>query len=207
MIVVAGGEPPSAATLEGLPRDAFVVAADSGVDGAHAIGLRVGLAVGDFDSASPGAADRVIAEGGRVERHPAAKDATDLELALDAALARSPQRIVVLGGAGGRFDHWLAVAFLLASPLYAEVAIQARWAEATVTVVRSEETLTGTPGDILTLLPVHGAARGVRAEGVEWPLHDADLAPGTTRGVSNVLTGTTARVSTREGTLLAIQPH
>ncbi|EXG80914.1 thiamine diphosphokinase [Cryptosporangium arvum] len=207
MIVVAGGEAPNADALAGLPADAFVVAADSGADGAHAIGLRVGLAIGDFDSASEGAAERVEAAGGRVERYPAAKDATDLELALDAALARRPGRIVVLGGAGGRFDHWLAVAFLLASPLYAGVAIQARWAEATVTVVRSSgTTLTGRPGDVLTLLPVHGPALGVRAEGVEWPLHDEDLAPGTTRGVSNVLTRTTARVSTREGVLLAVQP-
>ncbi|GAA0243965.1 thiamine diphosphokinase [Cryptosporangium japonicum] len=205
--MVAGGEPPVASVVAGLPRGAFVVAADSGVDGAHAIGLRVDLAIGDFDSASADAADRVEAAGGRVERYPAAKDATDLELALDAALARKPSGIVVLGGAGGRFDHWLAVAFLLASPLYAGVAIQARWAEATVTVVRSSEvTLSGHPGDILTLLPVHGPARGVRAEGVEWPLHDEDLAPGTTRGVSNVLTRTTARVSAREGVLLAVQP-
>ncbi|MFG1925733.1 thiamine diphosphokinase [Cryptosporangium sp. NPDC048952] len=206
MIVVAGGEAPVAAALDGLPADAFVVAADSGVDGAHGIGLRVGLAIGDFDSASEGAADRVLAEGGRVERYPAKKDATDLELALDAALARTPSRIVVLGGAGGRFDHWLAVAFLLASPLYEGVAIQARWAEATATVVREPVTLTGHPGDILTLLPVHGPALGVSAEGVEWPLHDEDLAPGTTRGVSNVLTGTAARVGVRAGTVLAIQP-
>ncbi|SHN42189.1 thiamine diphosphokinase [Cryptosporangium aurantiacum] len=207
MIVVAGGETPSAEFLKGLPTDAFVVAADSGVDGAHAIGLRVGLAIGDFDSASPGAAERVEAAGGRVERHPAAKDATDLELALDAALALRPARIVVLGGAGGRFDHWLAVAFLLASPLYAGVEVQARWASATVTVVRTEAVLTGEPGDVVTLLPVHGAAIGIRTEGLEYPLRDEDLPPGTTRGVSNVLSGTTARVALRDGVLLTIQPR
>jgi len=206
--VVAGGEPPVASGLDGLPPDAFVVAADSGVDGAHGLGLRVGLAVGDFDSASPGAAERVAAAGGRVERHPAVKDATDLELALDAALARRPSRVVVLGGAGGRFDHWLAVAFLLASPLYAGVAVQARWAAATVTVVRSSPAeLVGTPGDVVTLLPVHGTAGGVRTEGLRYPLRDEDLPPGTTRGVSNVLLGTTAHVSARSGVLLAVQPH
>ncbi|MFB9318472.1 thiamine diphosphokinase [Cryptosporangium minutisporangium] len=205
--MVAGGEPPAASSLEGLPPDVFVVAADSGVDGAQAIGLRVGLAIGDFDSASPGAAERVEAAGGRVERHPPAKDATDLELALDAALVRRPDRIVVLGGAGGRFDHWLAVAFLLASPLYAGVEIQARWASATMTVVRGTAVLSGRPGDVVTLLPVHGPAAGIRTEGLEYPLRDEELAPGTTRGVSNVLSDTTARVSVRDGVLLAIQPR
>ncbi|WP_170323638.1 thiamine diphosphokinase [Cryptosporangium phraense] len=204
---MAGGEPPAAAFLAGLPPDAFVVAADSGVDGAHGIGLRVGLAVGDFDSASASAAARVEAEGGQVERYPAAKDATDLEIALDAALARAPSRIVVLGGAGGRFDHWLAVAFLLASPLYAAVDLQARWSAATVTVVRRSASLTGRPGEVVTLLPVHGAAVGIATEGLLYPLRDEDLPPGTTRGVSNVLEGATAHVTVRGGTLLAIQPH
>ncbi|MFI5953526.1 thiamine diphosphokinase [Cryptosporangium sp. NPDC051539] len=206
VIVVAGGEPPVATALAGLPPGAFVVAADSGVDGAHGIGLRVDLAVGDFDSASAGAAGRVVDAGGRVEQYPTAKNATDLEIALDAALDRSPERIVVLGGAGGRFDHWLAVAFLLASPLYASVDLQARWAEATVTVVRRSAELTGQPGDVVTLLPVHGTAGGIRTEGLEYPLRDEDLPPGTTRGVSNVLLGTGATVSVRSGVLLAVQP-
>lgn len=205
MIVVAGGEPPLPETLAGLPPDAFVVAADSGVDAAHALGLRVGLAVGDFDSASPGAADRVLAEGGRVDRYPTAKDATDLEIALDAAVARHPDRIVVLGGAGGRFDHWLAVALVLASPRYAGVAIQARWAGTTVTVIWSGASLTGRPGDLVTLLPVHGRVGGIRTEGLEYPLRDEELPPGTTRGVSNVLLGTTARVTLTDGVLLAVQ--
>jgi thiamine pyrophosphokinase len=206
VIVVAGGEAPVASALAGLPSDAFVVAADSGIDSAHALGLTVGLAVGDFDSASPEAADRVLAAGGRVERYPVAKDATDLEIALDAALARHPDQIVVLGGAGGRFDHWLAVALLLASPLYAGVALQARWAGATVTVIRSSATLTGQPGDIVTLLPVHGAAGGIQTDGLEYPLRGEELPPGTTRGVSNVLLGPVATVSLTNGVLLAVQP-
>src|ERR687891_406355 len=48
--------------------------------------------------------------GAGIERHPAAKDATDLDLALNAALARRPRRIVVVTGAGDRLDHTLAVA-------------------------------------------------------------------------------------------------
>lgn len=207
VIVVAGGEPPSAAALAGLPVDAFVIAADSGIDSAQAIGLHVGLAVGDFDSATPDAADRVLVSGGLVERYPVAKDATDLEIALDAALARGPERIVVLGGAGGRFDHWLAVALLLASPLYASVRIQARWAGATVTVVRSAAVLDGRPGDVVTLLPVHGVARGIHTEGLEYPLRGEELPAGTTRGVSNVLLGTEATVSLTDGVLLAVQPR
>ena len=48
-----------------------------------------------------------------IERHPAAKDATDLELALDAAIALEPSRILVIGSAGGRLDHLLGSILLL----------------------------------------------------------------------------------------------
>ena len=54
--------------------------------------FRVDLAIGDFDSVASDALARVEAEGAVVERHPAAKDATDLELAmLDGPAIRLPQ--------------------------------------------------------------------------------------------------------------------
>src|SRR2546426_921733 len=81
------------------------------------------LAGGDSDSswAEPRAA--VEQAGARVERHPAAKDATDLELALAAALALEPERILVLGGAVGRLDHLLGELLLLAADVYAGVEV------------------------------------------------------------------------------------
>lgn len=115
IVVVAGGDPVLPAERAWVPGDAVVIAADSGLDHAHALGLRADVAVGDFDSVSPRALERAEADGTRLERHPAAKDATDLELALDAAAAHGPERIVVLGGHGGRVDHLLANAALLAA--------------------------------------------------------------------------------------------
>ena len=54
------------------------------------------------------------AAGVRVERHPVDKDATDLELALDYALAAGATRVtVVSGGGGARLDHHLAELVLL----------------------------------------------------------------------------------------------
>src|SRR6185295_1025335 len=98
-------------------------------------------------------------------RHPAAKDATDLELALDTARALGAQRIVVLGGHGGRLDHLLANALLLAAPSLADIEVVAQMGPARVTVVRHEATLHGRPGDVVTLLPAHGPARGVVTDG------------------------------------------
>ncbi|MEO7427964.1 MAG: thiamine diphosphokinase [Acidimicrobiales bacterium] len=205
-IVVTGGDALDPAHVADLPADAVVIAADSGIDHALAAGLTVDVAVGDFDSVSHASLQVVSDAGAVVERHPAAKDETDLELALDAAMDRGARQILVLGGHGGRLDHLLANALLLASPKYADAVLVAQMGSARVTVVRDSATLTARPGDLVTLLAMHGPARGVTTDGLLYPLDDDELLPGSTRGVSNELTGPRASVRLREGVLLAVQP-
>jgi thiamine pyrophosphokinase len=206
VVVITGGDPVERAHLPDLPPGTRVVAADSGVEQAQALGLAIDLAVGDFDSVAPGALDVAAAAGATVERHPEAKDATDLELALDAARAFGSARIHVLGGHGGRFDHLLANALVLARPAYADVTITAQMGPARVAVVRAIATLRGPVGDLVTLLPVHGPARRVTTTGLLYPLNGEDLNPGSTRGVSNELVDDQATVALDAGVLLAIQP-
>jgi thiamine pyrophosphokinase len=192
VIVFAGGDPVDPQLRAVLPERAFVIAADSGLHAADVVGRNVDLLIGDLD----------------VDRHPAAKDATDLELALDAAATRADD-VVVVGGAGGRLDHLLANVLLLASPRFAPQRIDAHIGDARVAVAHGAGPpleIAGEAGSVVTLLPVGGAARGVMTEGLEYPLHGDDLAPGTSRGVSNVMLGTSALVTLAEGTLLVVQP-
>src|SRR5215471_6918224 len=119
-----GGAPPPASALAGIPAGAYVIGADSGVELAAALGLRVDLAVGDFDSVDAAALAAAEAAGARVERHPAAKDATDLELALHAAMTIDPAEIVVVGGAAGRLDHLVTGLLVLAADAWAGVTVR-----------------------------------------------------------------------------------
>ena len=164
------------------------------------------MAVGDFDSASAESVAVAEAAGIRVERHPHDKDATDLELALDLAAAMSPKRILVLAGDGGRLDHHLAALLLLGSDRYAGSQVDALVGSARVHVVRSARVLDGAPGELLTLLALHGPAEGVTTEGLVYPLRGETLEPGSSRGVSNVFAAKAAHVSVERGVLLAIVP-
>jgi len=205
-IVFAGGDPPSDDVLAGLPAPDLVVAADSGLDHACALGIAVDAVVGDLDSVDPAALEAAVAAGAVVERHPAAKDATDLELAMFAARDQGAHEIVVVGGYGGRLDHFLGNMLLLASHELAGVRVRALTGDAEITVVRDRATLSGTPGELCSLLPVGGPAEGVRTEGLRFPLHGETLVPGTTRGVSNEFVATTATVTLEYGVLLAVLP-
>ena len=203
IVVVAGGHP-LGGTLPPLPDGVMVIAADGGVDRALALGLHIDLAIGDFDSVSAAGLSTAEAAGARVERHPAAKDATDLELALDAAIALRPTRILVVGSGGGRLDHLLGSLLLLADERYAAAKVDAHLGDAQVHIIRGSRTLAGTPGDLLTLLPVHGAAEGVTTAGLEYPLRAETLPPGTSRGVSNVFSTSEAQITVERGCLLAV---
>jgi thiamine pyrophosphokinase len=203
VVVFAGGLPPALTTL---PAGAVVVAADSGADHALARGLRVDVAVGDFDSIAAESLAALERAGTRVERHPAEKDATDLELALDAALAFAPRRIVVVGGDGGRLDHLLGELMLLGSDALAEVEVDAQLGPATIHVVRRERVLSGRQGETVSLLALHGPADGVVTDGLVYPLRGETLEPGSSRGISNVFAADEVRVALERGVLLVVRP-
>ncbi len=205
-IVFAGGDAPSPFEVSDLPEPSLVIAADSGVEHAHALGFHVDLVVGDFDSADPGAVEAAVAAGAELDRHPAAKDATDLELALLAARQRGADDVVVVGGHGGRLDHFLANALLLTSAEFSALHVRARMGGAALTVVRDRAELPGRPGEVCSLLPVGGPAYSVRTEGLRYPLDHETLHPGSTRGVSNEFLAATATVTLDTGVLLAVVP-
>lgn len=209
VVVVAGGES-IAAHVDDLPRDALVVAADSGIDRAHDANLRVDIAVGDFDSVTPAGLERAESDGARIERHPAEKDATDLELALEVAVKENATDIVVVGmGGGPRLDHFIANVLVLASPRWAVCNVSARTNDARVWVVqggREPTELRGNRGDLVTLLPMGADAHGVETSGLHYSLDVESLRIGSTRGVSNVIQTSPATVRLTEGTLLAILP-
>jgi thiamine pyrophosphokinase len=208
-VVFAGGDAPPPHALDDLTPDVRVVAADSGLAHAVAAGLAVDLLIGDLDSADPKAVLAALEAGTEVQRHPSAKDATDLELALDAVLARGVTDVLVVGIHGGRSDHLLANALLLAAPRYAPMRVRAHLGNADVLVLRGGDdpsTLPGAAGRLCTLLPIGGPAVGVVTHGLRWPLSDETLDPGSSRGVSNEIEDPPARVGLREGVLLAVLP-
>ncbi|MEO7555807.1 MAG: thiamine diphosphokinase [Acidimicrobiales bacterium] len=207
-IVVASGARLPAAVRAALPANADVVAAEGGVDAALALGLAVDLAIGDFDSVTDEGLARAVAAGALVERYPVDKDATDLELAIDAAVARGARDVVVLASGGGRFDHLLAATGVLTRPSLAGVRVRAWFGDSCLVVITPDApaVLHGELGDLVTLLACNGAALGVRTDGLAYPLDGEDLLAGSSRGVSNVLSAPVAHVTITGGTLLAVLP-
>ncbi|MGI9647391.1 MAG: thiamine diphosphokinase [Acidimicrobiia bacterium] len=202
VLIFAGGELGDVAHV--LPEADLVIAADSGLDHAQRLGRKVDLLVGDLDSVSTAGLEAARQAGVEIEQHRTDKDATDLELSLAAAVRLGAAHIVVAGGGGGRIDHLLANAMLLASPGWAEIDVEWIVDSTRVVAIRHQATIRGSAGDIVTLLAIGEPADGVTTRGLEYELSDDVLLASSTRGVSNVLTGEEATISVRNGVLLAI---
>ena len=187
-----------------LPLADVVIAADSGLELASVIGVEVNVVVGDMDSVDPDVLAAAEAAGAEIRRYSTDKDETDLELALAEAVRRGAGQIVVVGGAGGRLDHLLANAMALTSPALAGTEVQWWTGPYRATVVRHATELNGAPGDLVSLIPFGGSAHVGSTTGLRWNLSDETLAHGSSRGVSNEMTATTARIDVTSGTLLAI---
>jgi thiamine pyrophosphokinase len=173
-----------------------VICADGGYELAKSLGIEPHLVTGDLDSlgeAGPPAHVRVI-------RHPPEKNYSDFEIALEEAKRMRPERVVVYGALGGRVDHELINLVVLAHAGLPAVFVE-EGAEAHNVV--GELVLEGRKGWTCSLAAFGAPCRGVRTEGLLYPLRGEQLAP-SSRGLSNLVVEETAGVRVKRGTLLAV---
>jgi thiamine pyrophosphokinase len=181
-----------------------IIAADGGANWLHDQGLMPHLLVGDLDSVQLEVLAMLASAGCEIERHPSAKDETDLELALLRAAVERPRRITVLGALGGRIDHELANILLLAMPELEGIETVLYDGLSSLFLCRRCCTVAGEPGDTLSLLPLGGDAQGIVTQGLAYPLRGETLRFGPARGMSNVLTEARATIRLEAGLLLVI---
>lgn len=210
IVIVAAGDAASgraAYRADRVSASPWVVAVDAGVDLALILGLGVDLAIGDFDSLAEDQLERIDEIASEVRRFDRHKDATDLELALEAALdvAGDATRTVVVGVEGGRPDHGLANLALLSRPRYERLGIEVHLAHGIAWPVHSKHTVTGDARTMLSVVPMLGDAM-VSITGVTWPLDHFLVEAGSTLGVSNEALGGEVALTVHSGTAMLIVP-
>lgn len=185
--ILLGGDMTPTARLRGQIKGARIIAADSGMMHAAALGVAPELWVGDFDSAG----SELTMQYREVPREafPAEKDATDGAIAVDEAIRRGASEIVLLGGLGGQTDHTAGllgqsiaiarqgIACLLTS------GVEEAWP--LIAGRRRADLAAGTRISIIAF----GDLEGLDLTGVKWPLAQRDVPVGSTLTLSNVALG------------------
>lgn len=183
------------------PED-VIIAADGGTLHCREMDLTPDTIIGDLDSLPPEELSHWQGLGVEIIQHDPRKNETDLELALLLAQAQEQGEALVLGGLGGRWDHTFANIFLPAYHKLKNLNVTFWHDGLSIYLVRGTRQIRGIPGQVVSLLPLAGDAKGIRTEGLEYPLNNETLLFGASRGVSNILLGETATISLKEGLLL-----
>ncbi|MBU9712471.1 thiamine diphosphokinase [Evansella tamaricis] len=163
-------------------------------------------AFGDFDSITNEEMDLVHRQSVHLACFPKEKDASDLELALDWVINQKPEKIVILGGTGGRLDHMLINVQFLQRGLshQMDIVMEDSW----------NRLLVKNPGDFsiektafsyVSFLPVTLTVSNLTLTGFRYPLINTTLKQGSSLSISNELIGETGSYSFSDGILLVIE--
>lgn len=172
--------------------DGYIIAVDKGIEHATYKGLKIDVAVGDFDSV-----DHKMLEGLKKISLPIEKDETDLYVAIQHALSLQPEKIFVYGASNGRLDHYLAnISLLGLGDIELIDEVNRVYVKDTGFSVSSKEYISffhyeGSP--VLSLT------------GFKYPLEHYSLKPNNTLCVSNELVGETGYVEVKNGKILVIE--
>jgi len=207
-VLICGGTLSASFLKEVLHRyeDTVVYAVDGGLAVAEEAGILPEYLVGDFDTAD---AELVARYESRciTLRHKPEKDATDTELALDDAMERGAEKILLLGATGSRLDHTMANIHMLYRALLQDKEACILNENNRITLhkkgfTQKREQLFGT---YVSFLPFSGEVTGVTLSGVKYPLSGKTLTAGNSLGISNEGLEEEIKVSFSSGYLLMIE--
>ena len=186
--------------------DNMLIAADGGANHFKALGILPNVLIGDLDSIHSDDLNELRTAGAEIIQHPSGKDQTDLELALDLAVDRGAEKILVFGALGARWDMSIANILLLTSPEFSGVKLKFIEENQEITLLRGgeEQTFHGKKGDTLSLTALDQEVKGVTLGGLEYPLKNDVLKLGSSRGISNVFIENSATVFLKHGLLLCV---
>jgi thiamine pyrophosphokinase len=206
MVLIVGGGPVSLVQLESelaLQPD-LVLAADRGAAYLQELAALPQTLIGDFDSLPQKTLAEMVTAGVEIKSFEVTKDFSDLELALDLAVAKGATRIDILGGLGGRIDHTLANIGLLLKPMEQGIETHLLDPAHDITVAKDFLEIEAKPGWAVSLIPLTTKVLGVTTTGLKYKLDNAVLWIQNTRGIHNEFVTNTASIRLTEGVLAVI---
>ena len=184
--------------------DDLRIAADAGFLNAKRLGERIDLALGDFDSL--GDRQKEIPESAERLTVPSEKDDTDTQLAVNEALKRGADEIVIIGGLDGRLDHTLSNIAILEAMDEMRVHALITNGQNRIRYIKSTSTLIARSGyKYLSVIAADDIVKGVSIEGCKYPLDNARLTRKFQYTVSNEIVGNCALISVKKGGIYIVE--
>ena len=184
----------------------LIIAVDGGANHLYKMGIMPNYILGDLDSIDEEI--RKYYESSEVvfKKFPTKKDETDAELAVWLVEEEGLLGIDIYGALGGRIDHELAniqlLYYILERGMYPRIISE----NEEIYILKNDEmNLKCNIGDIVSIIPIMGDARGITLANMEYSVEELDLKYSITRGISNVMEAEEAFINVRDGCMLVVR--
>ncbi|MDO5156228.1 MAG: thiamine diphosphokinase [Eubacteriales bacterium] len=194
-----------------------VFAVDRGLEYVDQLNLQPEWIIGDFDTVNQTILKKYeeMIENHKlaavIDRHPARKDASDTELAVEKAVKCGATHITILAGTGSRLDHvfanlnvlWLAEKeSILCQLVDSNNRIQLLSSQGRQNCKISKETQWG---KYVSFIAMSEQVKGFTLEGMAYPLDDAIISQGSSLTVSNEIEDEYGKITVKEGNVWIIE--
>ena len=179
----------------------LVIAADAGYKNATLMGAHINLLIGDFDSLGdiPDDVDEVF-------RLPAEKDVTDTQVAVDMAVERGADEIVIVGSTSGRLDHTLSTLAILEKYWEKHLPIYVVNGQNRVRYIRdSGFIVVRSQYKYFSVIAADEKVKGVSIEGGKYPLAKKTLLRNNQFAISNEIVKNCALITVKKGGIYIIE--
>lgn len=210
--IIAGGMLERDFALHFLKQQKFdiILAADRGLKFCSDEGICPTYILGDFDSLEKEILERYRRENKvPIREFNPVKDNTDMDLALQQAIVLGSREIYILGGTGGRLDHFLSTVQNLKRAWEKKIPAYLVDSRNLITLPCERDFFIEKEkqhGTYVSFLPLEEQVTGLTLEGFRYPLNGFTLTNASGGlGVSNEIVEETAHVRFADGILLMIQ--
>lgn len=179
----------------------LVISADAGYKNATLMGVHTNILIGDFDSLG-----RIPDDVDEVKQVPVEKDLTDTQIAVETAMEKGAEEIIIIGSTAGRFDHALSMMAVLEKYWESRVPMYIVNGQNRVRFIRNSGFIVvRSQYKYFSVLAADEKVKGVSIDGGKYPLKNATLQRNHQFAVSNEITKNAALINVRKGGVYIIE--
>ena len=188
--------------IEERPEESdLVISADAGYRNAKQMGVHTNLLIGDFDSLGmiPEDVDDVM-------QLPPEKDLTDTQIAVETAIDKGADEIVIVGSTAGRFDHALSIMAILEKYYDKHIPMYIVNGQNRVRFIRNSGFIVvRSQYKYFSIIAADEKVKGVSIDGAKYPIVNKTLFRNHQYAISNEIEKNAALINVKKGGVFIIE--
>lgn len=202
-LIIGNGEETDRSIIENIQYD-YVICADGGLEKVKKYEIMPDAIIGDFDSVDNSVLKQYESFNIPIVKFPSEKDLTDMELAVEFAVSKGYDNIILTGATGSRLDHTFGNIILMEKYYNkgVNVTIIDNNNEMRIISDNTDLIIEYKKGYYISIIPVDDFIQGLNLEGFKYNLDNVNVQRGSTLCISNQITNREGRITLRKGTAI-----